>query len=112
MPNKYLIIGTILFTPIVLIYIIRKRILKKRLVNKILSDGEEDFKITASNIALSISKSKELYKDLITKAHPDNFPNDPIKQDKATKISAMLTEAKRNYSKLQDIKVIIEKELR
>ena len=112
MSKKIFIISIILFAVVLVIIFIIKKIKRKRLVSKILSEGEGDYAITAKNIAQSISQSKVLYKELITKVHPDRFPNDPIKQERASKISAMLTEAKRNYNKLLEISILIENELK
>jgi hypothetical protein len=92
-------------------YLIYKKIKKNKLRKRVLADGTDDYAATAKNIALSISQSKVLYKKLITKVHPDRFPNDLEKQKRAEEISAMLTEAKRNYSKLVEIEEVIEKEL-
>ncbi len=91
--------------------LIYKKVKKNILRKKVLADGTDDYAGTAKNIALSISQSKALYKKLISKVHPDRFPNDIEKQKRADEISAMLTEAKRNYSRLIEIEQLIENEL-
>lgn len=103
-------IAVILIAVIVTGFFLVKKNKKNKLRKKVLADGD-DYSTTAKNIALSMSKSKELYKSLITKVHPDRFPNDIEKQKKAEQFSAMLTEAKRNYSQLIEIKNLIETEL-
>jgi hypothetical protein len=81
----------------------RKR--KRKLREAILSDNSKDYNETARNIALSIGKSKALYKKLITQVHPDNFIDN--RNTKATELSQRITSAKRSYSDL----LLLEKEV-
>jgi hypothetical protein len=111
MQNKILIISTLTAGFLLLIFFIIKRIKKRKLIAKILADGESDYGVTAKNIAQSIAKSRVLYKELISKVHPDRFPNDPVKKERASEIASMLTESKRNYNKLEEISRVIENEL-
>lgn len=79
----------------------RRRAIRRR----ILKDGGNDYEGTARNIANSISMARELYKRLIARAHPDRFPED--KKERATELSARITQAKRNHERLLEL----EKEL-
>ena len=80
----------------------RKRDLKRR----VLADGNSDYSGTAKNISLSISKSKQLYKDLIVKVHPDRFQDD--RKENATELSARITKAKRNYDELIGLEIEVK----
>lgn len=55
------------------------------------------------NIVDSITKSKKLYKSLITKVHPDKFEH-KFKLE-ANNLSARITAAKRNYNKLKKLEL-------
>jgi hypothetical protein len=91
------VLSAITIIPIVANFIINQR--KKSILRKrVLADGSNNYKETALNIANSISKSKELYKELIVKAHPDKYQDE--KKILATELSAKITKAKRNYDEL------------
>ena len=111
MQYSYKTISLVIIGTAAMGYLIYKKVKKNILRKKVLADGTDDYVGTAKNIALSISQSKALYKKLITKVHPDRFPNDIEKQKRAEEISAMLTEAKRNYNRLIEIEQLIENEL-
>jgi hypothetical protein len=100
MRTTLIIVSSILIFLGIVFYFItnKKRKRKRELKMKIMADGENDYSKTAKNIAMSISKSKELYKILITKVHPDRFHDE--KRDKATELSARITKAKKNYNQL------------
>ncbi len=112
MQYSYKTISLVIICTAAMGYLIYKKVKKNILRKKVLADGTDDYAGTAKNIALSISQSKALYKKLISKVHPDRFPNDIEKQKRAEEISAMLTEAKRNYNKLLEIEQLIETELK
>lgn len=71
-----------------------------------MSEGKSDYKSVAQNIALSISKSKDLYKSLIVKVHPDKFIEE--KKEEATELSTRITMAKKNYEELTRLKIEVE----
>lgn len=71
-----------------------------------MSEGISDYKSVAQNIALSISKSKDLYKSLIVKVHPDKFIEE--KKEEATELSTRITMAKKNYEELTRLKIEVE----
>ena len=50
------------------------------------------------------SKGKKLYKDLITKAHPDRFLDDESK-NLANDLSSRITKSKLNYQELKELEV-------
>jgi hypothetical protein len=76
----------------------KKSSLKRKILEEDISYSEE-----AKNIINSISKSKSLYKELITKVHPDIFADVDDKQ-KATELSSSITENKHNYNELSKLK--------
>ncbi|GAA4932842.1 hypothetical protein GCM10023314_01540 [Algibacter agarivorans] len=84
------------------VILIRKRTKRAKLRRKILNDGD-DYKSSAKNIVDSISKSKTLYKELITAVHPDKF-QDTGKRKKATDLASRITKSKKNYNDLVQLK--------
>ncbi|WP_259016583.1 J domain-containing protein [Emticicia fluvialis] len=71
-----------------------------------LKDMDRDFGNTTQNIILSISKSHDLYKNLIKQTHPDRFQDN--KREMATELSMRITKAKRNYSELVKLQEEVE----
>ena len=84
---------------------LKERRKKAELRKKILSE-ELSYNDTAENITKSISHSNKLYKELITKTHPDLF--DETKKVFATELSAEITKNKKNYNELLKLKKIVE----
>lgn len=102
-----LMVFTVIVLSLLLIFLFVKRVIRrKRLRRLVLADGNSDYKEVAVNIALSISKSKELYKELITKVHPDRFTDE--RKEKAAELSSRITKAKKNYHELQLLKNEVE----
>lgn len=83
----------------------KERRKKVELRKKILSE-ELSYNETAENITKSISYSNKLYKELITKTHPDLFESE--KKAFATELSAEITKNKKNYNELLRLKKIVE----
>ena len=84
----------------------KKRKAKKELKKRVLMDLDIDSSENAKNIALSISKSKKLYKELIVKVHPDKFLNE--QKSEAEELSAKITSAKKNYSQLVELEKTVK----
>ena len=78
---------------------------KSELRKKILSE-KISYADTAENITKSITQSHKLYKELITKTHPDLYEEE--KKVFATKISAEITKNKKNYNELLKLKLEVE----
>ena len=76
---------------------------RKKIRERIMADGESDYRKTASNIANSIAKARVLAKSLLVKIHPDRMP--PDKVEKATELAARITESKRNYEVLKQLEI-------
>lgn len=102
---KKIILTTALLMVVVPISVklIRKRAKRRKLRNKILKDGD-GYSVSAKNIVDSISKSKALYKELITSVHPDKF-QDIEKKEKATDLASRITKSKKNYNDLVQLKI-------
>jgi hypothetical protein len=100
------IISIITVIPFIIQLIIKQR-KKSILRKKVLADGTNDYMGAAKNIANSISKSRELYKELIVKIHPDRFLDE--RKVVATELSAKITKAKRNFDELSLLKIEVEK---
>lgn len=83
----------------------KERRKRAELRKKILSE-ELSYNDTAENITKSISHSAKLYKELITKTHPDLFESD--NKVFATELSAEITKNKKNYNELLKLKKIVE----
>lgn len=66
--------------------------------------------IDMDNLMNSINGSRELYKELSKKCHPDRFANTD-KQDLAEKIFQEISKNKRDFGKLSALKLRAEKEL-
>ena len=60
------------------------------------------------NIVNSIANAKQLYKELIVKAHPDKHPNNV---ELAQSITESINNNRYNYNELLKLKTIIENEL-
>ena len=104
--NVLNILGAILIVPLI-ITIIKKKKVKRELRNRVLADGNSDYKGTANDIAQGISgRTKKLYRELITQVHPDRFVDD--RKIIADELTQRITRAKHNYSQL----VEIEKEVK
>lgn len=99
------IISVITVIPIIVKFIINRR-KKSKLRKLVLEDSSDDYTNTAKNIANSISKSRQLYKELIIKIHPDRFLDD--RKVKATELSARITKSKRNFDDLSNLKIEVE----
>jgi hypothetical protein len=92
-----------------LIYIIYKKRQKRiELRNKVLADGTSNYKDVAKNIALSISKSKIIYKELIVKVHPDNPKFQNENKEIANELSSRITKSKKNYDELVKLKTEVD----
>lgn len=92
----------------------KKRRAKRILKRKILADNDSNYSDTAKNIAMSISKSKILYKNLIAKVHPDKFfhHKDKIKNEKVAELASRITKSKRNYDELRKLEIEVEEFLK
>ncbi len=66
--------------------------------------------INMDNLMDNIHGSRKLYKELSNKCHPDRFVNKP-EQTLANEIFQEITENKRNFEKLNEIKVRATNEL-
>jgi len=66
--------------------------------------------IDMDNLMNSINSSRDLYKELSKKCHPDRFVNSD-KQDLAEKIFQEISRNKRDFEKLNKLKLRAEKEL-
>jgi hypothetical protein len=86
--------------------IIKNKRRKNKLRKKILADGPSNYGEVAENIALSISKSKALYKELIVKVHPDRFLEE--KKDMANELASKITKSKRNFEELSKLKTEVD----
>lgn len=84
----------------------KKRRLRRNIRKKLSEKEGDNFKSIFKNMVFSISKSKELYKSLITKVHPDRFTDD--RKLKAEELSARITKSKKNYDELVKLKIEVE----
>lgn len=84
----------------------KKRRLRRKIRNKLTAEEDNNFKNIFKNMVFSISKSKELYKSLISKVHPDRFTDD--RKAKAEELSARITKFKKNYNELIKLKIEVE----
>ncbi len=104
MSNLLLIV--IAFLILLSFFVIRNKRRKNKLRKKILADGPSNYGEVAENIALSISKSKALYKELIIKVHPDKFSED--KKEMANELASKITKSKRNFEELAKLKIEVD----
>lgn len=66
--------------------------------------------VDMDNLMNSINKSRELYKQLSTKCHPDRFI-DEDQNKKANELFQEITKNQRNYNRLLELKEIAKTEL-
>ena len=67
--------------------------------------------INMNDLMNSINQSKDLYKLLSTKCHPDRFVNTEL-ENIANSIFQEITKNRRNYNKLNDLKTEAENKLK
>lgn len=111
MKKTLIVFGFFLFI-IGIYYLITYKKRKKRseIRKKVLVDSERDYGKIAKNMAFSISKSKNLYKLLIAKVHPDRFQDE--KKVIAEHLSRKINNAKKNYDELISLKVEVDEFLK
>ena len=93
-----------------LLFLRCKRKARKKLKERVLTDGITNYRETTNNLVNSISKSKQLYKQQIVRVHPDKFIDE--NKIKAEEISSRLTQHKRDYNSLQKIEKEIDEFLK
>lgn len=59
--------------------------------------------VDMENVMNSITSAKTLYKELITKCHPDRFQDESMRE-KAEKLSQEISSSQRDYAKLMELK--------
>lgn len=91
-----IIIAILTLLPFILLFI-RKAVKKRRIREQLIREGG-DYRETAKNIAESIAKAKALYKELITKVHPDKFSEE--NKAAANSLASKITKAKKDYATL------------
>lgn len=107
MKTLFIYFGIILFLyGIYYLLTLKKRRLRRNIRKKLSQKEDNNFIHIFKNMAFSISKSKELYKSLITKVHPDRFTDE--RKIKAEELSARITKFKKNYDELLKLKVEVE----
>lgn len=100
--NYYYLIVPII---IVVIFLYFRSSKKRALRSKVLRDTNSSIeKVSFENMVDGFSKGKKLYKDLITKAHPDRFLDDESK-NLANDLSSRITKSKLNYQELKELEV-------
>lgn len=67
-------------------------------------------KIDMDDLQLNINNSKELYKKLVKLCHPDKFI-DEIEKEIAENLTKEIVQNKRNFKKLEELKMIAIKKL-
>lgn len=93
------------------------RLKKYRSENFLQNDGLDELRkaksqdIDMTNLMNSINSSRDLYKELSRKCHPDRFQDETLK-NKAENIFQDISKNKRNYNKLLELKEIAIKELK
>ncbi|MFM2338059.1 MAG: hypothetical protein RL115_1252 [Bacteroidota bacterium] len=67
--------------------------------------------VDMGNVIDSIHQSRQLYKQLCTKCHPDRFTSDYLKQKIAEDLFQEITRNQRNFNKLLELKELAQKKL-
>lgn len=79
----------------------------KRIKRQVMNEGDVDF----GNIIDSSFHSETLYKQLITKCHPDRFAPDQQKMDQANELSTLITKNRHDKKRLEELKQTAEQTL-
>ena len=98
---------------IILLIQLRKCLKKDSALNNISKDklkNAQNAEVDMSNLMDSINKSRDLYKELSRKCHPDKFINSEY-QEIANAIFQEISNEQRNYEKLSALKIRAIKEL-
>lgn len=108
--NIWLFIAIIEFIIIAILLFLFFKNSKNKKINQINKKEIFDAKnesIDMNDLMLNINKSKNLYKELSRKCHPDRFVNNEF-QSEIDKLFQEISENQRNYSKLLELKKIAE----
>ncbi len=111
--NWWLIVALAELVLILILLIKVKKSKKERLLeddgfDKLRKAKSQDIDMT--NLMNSINSSRDLYKELSRKCHPDRFQDELIK-NKADKIFQEISKNKRNYAKLVELKLVAKEQL-
>jgi|JI10StandDraft_1071094.scaffolds.fasta_scaffold56195_6 hypothetical protein len=94
---EFLVIGYLAFK-----LINKKKIKFDQAGGDILNEAKNS-NVDMDNLMNSINKSRQLYKQLSAKCHPDRFATDEQKQKIADDLFQEITRNQRNYSKLLEL---------
>lgn len=98
----------------VILFMIAKSFKKQKIpidrTTEELLNNSKKTNVDMGNLMDNINKSKELYKQLSTKCHPDRFIDTELNK-KAGDIFQDITRNQRNYSRLLELKEIAQNEL-
>lgn len=79
------------------------------LLDDIKNDNKNE--VDMNNIISSMFHAEDLYNSLKVRCHPDKFIHDPELEQKANLLFQDITENRRNFKKLNELKKIAENEL-
>ena len=97
---------------VILVFLLVEQKINARLAvyerNRMQEYGKKEVDLV--NVMKSINSSKELYKELSLKCHPDRYAGDP-RQAIARELFRDISANKRNYQKLREIQEVANKKL-
>jgi flagellar biosynthesis/type III secretory pathway M-ring protein FliF/YscJ len=111
--NWWMIIAVV---ELLLILFLLLRLKKVHRENSLQNDGFDELRkaksqdIDMTNLMNSINSSRDLYKELSKKCHPDRFQDETLK-NKAENLFQDISKNKRNYGRLLELKEKAMKEL-
>ncbi|MCQ2304588.1 MAG: hypothetical protein MJZ97_06325 [Bacteroidales bacterium] len=109
--NVWFVLSIIEFLVIIALLIFRKSDKRTDEKSKIKNDVKNEGDINFDNTLMSAFHSKKLYDELKTKCHPDRFVGDDEKMAIANTIFQEITKNKRNFQKLEELKIEAEEKL-
>jgi hypothetical protein len=110
---KWLVIIFIVFIVISAIIIIIRRLKKPKHVFEVPDDWRNrNHRHDFSDVFRGVSgDARVLYRELITRCHPDRFIGDPEKIEISTNLSGEITRNRHNFSRLLELKIRAREEL-
>jgi alcohol dehydrogenase YqhD (iron-dependent ADH family) len=94
---EFLVIGYLTFK-----LVNKKKVKFEQAGGDILNEAKNS-NVDMDNLMNSINKSRQLYKQLSAKCHPDRFPADEEKRKMADELFQDITKNQRNYNKLLEL---------
>ena len=113
MPENYWFWIAVIELGIILLLIFKLNKKHKVIIDKTTADLfniSKNSEVNMDDLMNNINKSRDLYKKISTKCHPDRFVENELNK-KASELFQEITKNKRNYNRLVELKNQVEQQL-